>query len=568
MNARIICYFLLWCVSSIAFGQDEGVQTPDSLKNKKYEYLYAQYQLQRGDTTAAKLYLNAYLYKATIANNKINKAIALNLLSYYTKDKEDQLDFINKSLLESNSVDSVFSIAAYNNLGLYYQGEYDYGKAVQQYLKALRFSKKRNNKRYEIIVLGNIANLKKNIGVHEDALTIYKDCLALEKEMDPINENAIVEVSLNLAESYRNNKKYDSASYYYKLVIDKVRQKYSHFSSIAMINEGVNLYYKNDLKEARRLLLEGSGLINFNDTFYTRHYIVAQFYLGKIARSSNDKIIEKKYFLKVDSLLTKTDIVIPEVREAYTSIIKEYKENNNYKEELHTINKLVKFDSVAFSRKINTTDKLNSEFDTPELLRSKEQLINKLESENQNLNVKVLFLLLLFFCVIILFFLQFRKHKTYKQRFEKIITELNNKSNNTIEASVIKQPQKLNIDPQIVTVILDKLLVFESKKGFLKSTITVSTLARKLSTNTKYLSKIINVYKGKTFIHYINDLRIEYILKELKTNPTLHRYTILGIAKEASFNSAESFSAAFKKKTGITPTYYIKNLKRDMASTS
>ncbi len=228
----------------------------------------------------------------------------------------------------------------------------------------------------------------------------------------------------------------------------------------------------------------------------------------------------------------------------------------------------MKFDSIAFSRKINTTDKLNSEFDTPELLRSKEQLIKKLEGENQNLNVKVLFLSLLFFSVMILFFLQYKKHKIYKQRFEKIITELNDKSNKTIEAPAIKQPQKLNIDPQIVAIILDKLLVFESKNGFLKSTITVSTLARKLSTNTKYLSKIINVYKGKTFIHYINDLRIDYILKELKTNPTLHRYTILGIAKEASFNSAESFSAAFKKKTGITPTYYIKSLKRDMTSTS
>lgn len=568
MNTRVICYFLLWCVSSIAFGQEEGVQTPDSLKNKKYGYLYAQYQLKRGDTIVAKLYLNAYLYKATIADHKINKAIALNLLSYYAKNKEDQLDFINKSLLESNSVDSIFSIAAYNNLGLYYQGNYDYGKAVQQYLKALRFSKKRNNKRYEIIALGNIANLKRDIGAYKDALTLYKDCLALEKEMGPINENAIVEVSLNLAESYSNNKKYDSASYYYKLVIDKVRQQYPYFLSKAMINEGVNLYYKNDLKDARRLLQEGSSLINFNVASHIKYYTIAQLYLGKIARSSNNKILEKKYFLKVDSLLTKIDVVIPEVREVYTSLIKDYKENNNYREELHTINKLVKFDSIAFSRKINITDKLNSEFDTPELLKSKEQLIKKLESENQNLNVKVLFLLLLFFCVMILFFLQYRKHKIYKERFEKIITELNDKPDKTIEEPAIKQPQKLNIDPQIVAIILDKLLVFESKKGFLKSTITVSTLARKLSTNTKYLSKIINVYKGKTFIHYINDLRIEYILKELKTNPTLHRYTILGIAKEASFNSAESFSAAFKKKTGITPAYYIKSLKRDMASTS
>ncbi|MFT5891945.1 MAG: AraC-like DNA-binding protein [Dokdonia sp.] len=185
----------------------------------------------------------------------------------------------------------------------------------------------------------------------------------------------------------------------------------------------------------------------------------------------------------------------------------------------------------------------------------------KLENKNQSLSSKFVFLFILFIVIIVLFFLQFRRHKLHKKRFESILSELNNKSKETLNTDTIKTSQKLNIDPQIVSTILDKLQTFESRKGFLKNTITVTLLARKLSTNTKYLSKIINTYKGKTFTHYINDLRIDYILHELKINATLHRYTILGIAKEASFNSAESFTTALKKKTGITPSYYIKSLK-------
>lgn len=69
----------------------------------------------------------------------------------------------------------------------------------------------------------------------------------------------------------------------------------------------------------------------------------------------------------------------------------------------------------------------------------------------------------------------------------------------------------------------------------------------------------MNEYKGKNFTNYINDLRIEYFIKEYKKNPKYSKYTIKFLGEEMGFNNAQSFSKAFLKKTGIKLSVFIKN---------
>jgi AraC-like DNA-binding protein len=120
--------------------------------------------------------------------------------------------------------------------------------------------------------------------------------------------------------------------------------------------------------------------------------------------------------------------------------------------------------------------------------------------------------------------------------------------------------ETIGINEDIVNQILKKLTDFESSKGFLESNITIQTISESFETNNKYVSKIVNIYKEKTFIQYINDLRIEYALTSLKEDNKLRKYTIQALAIEFGFNNSESFSAAFHKKTGIKPTYFLKQL--------
>ena len=125
-----------------------------------------------------------------------------------------------------------------------------------------------------------------------------------------------------------------------------------------------------------------------------------------------------------------------------------------------------------------------------------------------------------------------------------------------------KPNDKFEINQDKVTEILNKLEQFENQKGFLTLGLTQFSLASKLQTNTKYLSKIINTYKKKNFSTYINDLKIDYILNELIENKKLKNFNIAGIAELAGFKSAESFNSAFTKKTGLKPSYFIKELEK------
>lgn len=560
-----LVFFYMLCFCGTIYGQAEESEVLDSLKGKSYRYLYHQYKKNVEDTMSSVMYLTAFLDKAILENNKINQSIALNDLSYYAKNREDKFHLIKQSLYESNSVDSLSSIPAYNNLGQYYQDYYDHNLAIDQFLKVYQLSKKANDKEYEGLALTNIANVKSDIGNHKEALVLYKKCFDLKKSQGI----AITSISLSLAQSFMFNKEHDSATYYYNLVIDKIREESPYYLSLADINEGINLYHKGDRTQSKLLLEKGSSLIErkyLNSLYYLKYYIRATYYLGKI-NEPIDKELAMSYYEKVDSLQTRTTIILPEIRDTYMLLKGYYEKENKYSKHLYAINKLLEFDSIVSVKNITTTNKLNAEFDTPELLKEKEKLILQLENKNKNLSLKFVYLVLFIIIILALLIFQFRRNKVYKKRFEAILIDLDNTPKAPIKVDPSKTDQQLHIDPKVVATVLDKLEVFESKNGFLKKTVTVTSLARKLATNTKYLSKIINTYKGKSFISYINDLRIEYILKELQINTVLQRYTILGIAKEIGFNSADSFSSAFKKKTGISPSFYIKKIKNTKKET-
>ena len=174
------------CVSKITYGQNKVWKIPDTLNEKTYSYLYNEYKKHISDTTRSKLYINTFYAKATKEDHKINRATALNELSYYANTKEDKLQLIRRSLFESNRVDSLFSIPAYNNLGLFYKTYYNYEKALEQFLKVLKLAKKGNDKIYEGIALNNIAILKTEIGDHEEALVLYKRGFDLENKQNNI----------------------------------------------------------------------------------------------------------------------------------------------------------------------------------------------------------------------------------------------------------------------------------------------------------------------------------------------------------------------------------------------
>lgn len=120
----------------------------------------------------------------------------------------------------------------------------------------------------------------------------------------------------------------------------------------------------------------------------------------------------------------------------------------------------------------------------------------------------------------------------------------------------------LTIPKDIIDSVLVGLELFEKRQEYLSKKITLSILAKRLNTNANYLSKIINHYKNTSFPNYLNTLRINNIVKQLKKDAVIRKFTVKAIAQEAGFNNADSFSKVFYRLKGVQPSKFIKELSR------
>ncbi|MBN2669004.1 MAG: AraC family transcriptional regulator [Bacteroidales bacterium] len=69
---------------------------------------------------------------------------------------------------------------------------------------------------------------------------------------------------------------------------------------------------------------------------------------------------------------------------------------------------------------------------------------------------------------------------------------------------------------------------------------------------------MINETYDQNFNNYINSFRIKEA-RHLLTSKSYNNYSLEGIADMCGFNSMVSFNSAFKKFTGITPSYFQKS---------
>ena len=158
-----------------------------------------------------------------------------------------------------------------------------------------------------------------------------------------------------------------------------------------------------------------------------------------------------------------------------------------------------------------------------------------------------------------------QKNRKVRKNYEKLVEKLNVNTSNTENTSKVekKSPAFTPISDETLASILSKLNKFESSDKYLKKNINLSSLAHSLNTNQRYLTEIIKIQKGKSFSNYINGLKIEYITQKLYDDPHYLEYKISYLAEECGFASHQVFITVFKKETGVTPSYFIGNLKKN-----
>jgi len=116
----------------------------------------------------------------------------------------------------------------------------------------------------------------------------------------------------------------------------------------------------------------------------------------------------------------------------------------------------------------------------------------------------------------------------------------------------------------------DKLTHFDSainkflteSKPFLRQKYSLRDLSVDVDISTNYLSAFINRYYKVNYNDFINSYRVSHS-KEMIMNGEWKHKTLEAIASDAGFNNRNTFTAAFKKETGQSPSEYLKEVKKD-----
>lgn len=550
-----------------------GAQTSkNDLTELSYKKLGKLYFDNENNPKKQIIYTNAYMARAIKENKNIEKARAnyQMALLYYKSDKNKAISYLDSVIKYSkDSKDKFFPAAAYCEKGDFLKKQFKFKEAMDSY-KLAEIIALQTNLDYYYVVREYIGITKsEDLGEYNEALEIYKECYNYYKTKDYRTEkyaNDFQDIIFGIADCYKSLQNTDSTTFYNKLgfreskITNNTSLKY-----IFILNEGANQVLKKNYHAAIDSINKAlPQIIKNNDLGNT---LAAYFYLGKAYNGIGRTETAVKNYLKVDSIYSTTKEITTEFIDGYPYLITYYKNIGDKENQLKYISKYMSIDSVLQKNYRNFNNLIRNEYDFPRLIHEKESLIESLKKNNLRSFWGIGVLVLVVLSVSIFGFYQFQLKKRYRARFEQIISDSSDKKfEETIpdkiddSKTVILKNDNIGIADELIQEIIKKLDYFEKEKNFQKSDITIQSLSSVFQTNSKYLSKIVNTYRSKTFIQYVNDLRIECAIENLKNDSKLRKYTIQAVALEFGFNSAESFSAAFYKKTGIKPTYFIKQL--------
>ena len=555
---------LYLCLLSVIFFtfnlQAQNFKKP--LSSLSYDELKDAFFKNEGKIEIQKKYVKAFLGKAKKENNtpKIARGYYYYSLLYDDNRKVVYFDsIINNVVLPSGEKN--FPFVAYLEKGYFLSKKYRYNDAINNYLKVerLAFSKNINYYYKAKFAIGILKSEK--MGEVKESLPLFWECYAFYKSQKN-NPDLTFDYEASifaLADTYKSIKKTDSASYYNRLGYSETkRSKNEYLHNIFILNEGANQVLVNNFKGTLDSVTKALPYIIKNKDY--NNTLAAYYYRAKAYQGLGVKIKAVENYVKVDSLYRLNLVISPEFSDGYKFLIDYYKENGDKENRLKYLTTYLEIQNQFQKEYKELSVKLKNDYDLPNLVKDKESLIKSLKTDEKKYFWLIIFLIGFALCLVSISIYQSKQKKIYKLNFEKIINQTSKPE--ILNNVVMTQTQKkdINLSNSLIKDINDKLINFEKNKLYKNPNISIQYLSNEFATNTKYLSLVINEYKNKSFINYINDLRVDNIIEELKQNKNLRKYTIAALAEEAGFNTAESFSNAFYKRTEIKPSFFVKEL--------
>lgn len=547
------------------------------------EYALIQNEIRKATVDDA-IILASKLEKSVVIEQKL---FAKATISYFLQIKGDQslsdkkmneAILLSKTMVDSN--EKWKSLAYMNN----YMGLIDWQRrklsdALVKFQKGEDYSKKIGDIKQIIKFEINIATINNEIENYHLAIKSLRKSDKMIKDNNFLfdEDEALVLKSalfLNLGKNYeflykknRSGKNYlDSALICYKKAI--AYSKPSIVNKLRAENNIAGLFLEQNrfddaIKIYQNILVECSENHLDNDFYAVSYNLGFSFY----KKNKFDKALV--YFDKVDSIYNINKTKVDEYMKAKYFQSKIYEHFQDYE-------KASEFASLYIENleknelKRNEEKEIINNIQTSQVLK-KEMIELKDKYKVQIVVKKVSFYLVLLIIVFLLFMMikNYKSKKMAETRFNLVLNEyrerveeLKMKNASLEQEAQLIQPisQGLSLDEEKEEEILSKLKEIELKKVFLNQDFTLQFVAKRIKTNTTYLSYIVNKNFEKSFSEYANELKINYVISEMISNPKYRRYSTQAIAESVGYKNATSFARSFNKKTGLSPVQFAQKL--------
>ncbi|MFC4817664.1 MULTISPECIES: helix-turn-helix domain-containing protein [unclassified Flavobacterium] len=573
-------FLFLFCFS---FFSITGFSQNINLSDAEYQRLHDKARLLINSNKDSSF---IYASKIEKSDNNLHKSFAYGIKSYLFQLKGDSVtskQLYKKSLIYLDKVPNSIEKTKHHSYLLSYGGlaEWKRGhlsKALEYYQQGQKLSRKVDDFMQVVKFNNNIAIVNKEIGNLKLSIQASKESDRITDKIEYLYDvdkfyQAKSQINLNLGNCYKdlflfnqNRKIYlDSAIYYYNKTV--IFSEYIKGTKLnAEINIALAYLLKRDINKAeknyKKLLVETKDLGYEN--------CLVNYGLGRVYYQ------QKKYdeallcFKKVDSIYQNTKMNIVEFVHSNYFQAKIYAANKDYDSAL-------KYSKLYLSNFKEHRSELNEETLKVNALISTDNLEKEMVTLKEDLrNERILRYMLVFLTIVIVLFFFIKnyinKNKANKkvklliEEFRKREIEDVEKENHTLidnnsgRNDLSNNSSILILDETKEKEIVEKLKILEEKLEYLKEGYTLQYVAKKIKTNTTYLSYVINKNFEKTFSEYTNELKINYVISQMIANPIYRKYSTQAIAESVGFKNASSFTKSFSKRTGVTPVQFAKNI--------
>lgn len=547
---------------SVVYGQEQ---------QRSYKEISALFEAYPENDERAMVFVNLYIEKAKNDGNFKKLIRGYEEAIYYTKKSEKKLSYADSTIvtaLKSNDYDQISR--AYLGKGIiYYYNRRQYKPALNEYLKAFKYSKDSEDEYLKNKIIYHLGMVKSYLGYYKEAAGHFEQTADFfeinakqsdDRNIRLNNESGYFNSIYRLSACYKNLKFYHKEDSLINIGLNRLRNVSELSAELGLFQKGkgIQLLRKGDPDGALEHLNLARNILIHNQDYAS--LTTVYFYMGKLYWAKGNKTESLKYFKKVDSLVSKFWFVTPEIRSNYEYLINDSKQRKNSKDQLYYTNQLLKADSIINVDFAMLSSQIYREYDTETLLDEKRKLV-------RDYQITWCFSISAGFSIVSFLIWRFRKREQeltarYQELLEKFSAQEDISSFDVL-ASVATGETCL-YSPELINQIKADLKIFEDRKDFLKPNLTLPIVAKMIGSNRTHLSYVLNVHFDVTFPTYLKALRIRYITNLLLEDNKYLSYKIEALAEKCGMANRQLFTAHFLEINGIKPNDFIRKRQEEL----